>query len=293
MTAQDDLPLVSIITPSLNQGRFIRETIESVLSQDYPRLEYIVVDAGSTDNTLDILRSYGDRLIWSSAPDLGQANAVNTGFRLAKGEMLGWLNSDDTYHPGAVKAAVEYLATHADTAVVYGNAYYIDEKNAVIGTYPTEDFSLERMAEACLICQPTAFIRRAALDAVGLLDPTLRYCMDYDLWIRLGRRFRIDRFHRVIANSRRYPETKSFASRDELFKEIYAVAERSFGHVSPHWRVCRAYYRLVDLSWPLARWVLWPARSMLPAGADHWLRTKLPLLVNRAGRRGPNPWSRR
>jgi glycosyltransferase involved in cell wall biosynthesis len=293
MTPQDDLPLVSIITPSLNQGRFIRDTIESALSQDFPRLEYIVMDGGSTHSTLEILRSYSGRLIWSSAPDLGQADAVNTGFRLAKGEILGWLNSDDTYHPGAVKVAVEHLAAHPDTAVVYDDAYYIDEKNAVIGTYPTEDFSLDRMAEACLICQPTAFIRRAALDAVGLLDPTLRYCMDYDLWIRLGRRFRIDRFHRVLANSRRYPETKSFVSRDELFEEVYAVAERSFGRISPHWRVCRAYYRLVDLSWPLARWVLWPARSMLPAGANHWLRTKLTLLMDRASKRGANSWSRR
>jgi len=187
MTSQDDLPLVSIITPSLNQGRFIRGTIESVLSQDFPRLEYIVMDGGSTDDTLEILRSYSGRLIWNSAPDLGQAGAVNTGFRLAKGEILGWLNSDDTYHPGAVKAAVEHLATHPDTAVVYGEAYYIDEKNAVIGTYPTEDFSLDRMAEACLICQPTAFIRRAALNAVGLLDSTPRHRMDYDFWIRLSK----------------------------------------------------------------------------------------------------------
>jgi glycosyltransferase involved in cell wall biosynthesis len=293
MTAQDNLPLVSIITPSLNQGRFIRETIESVLSQDYPRLEYIVVDGGSTDSTLDILRSYSGRLFWSSAPDLGQADAVNTGFRFAKGEILGWLNSDDTYHPGAVKAAVEHLATHPDTAVVYGGAYYIDEKNAVVGTYPTEDFSLDRMAEACLICQPTAFIRRAALDIVGLLDPALNYCMDYDLWIRLGRRFHIDRIHRVLANSRRYPETKSFASRDELFEEVYAVAECSFGRISPHWRVCRAYYRLVDLSWPVARWLLWPARRMLPPVAHHWLRTQLPLLMDRVSGRWASPGNRR
>jgi glycosyltransferase involved in cell wall biosynthesis len=96
MTAQGNLPLVSVVTPSLNQGRFIRETIESVLSQDYPRLEYHVMDGGSTDDTLDILRSYGDRLTWRSASDLGQADAINSGFRLAKGEILGWLNSDDT-----------------------------------------------------------------------------------------------------------------------------------------------------------------------------------------------------
>jgi glycosyltransferase involved in cell wall biosynthesis len=281
MIVEHNLPLVSIITPSLNQGRFIRDPIESVLSQEYPKLEYIVMDGGSTDDTLDILHSYGNRLTWRSAPDLGQADAVNSGFRLAKGEILGWLNSDDTYQPGAVKAAAEHLATNPDTAVVYGDAYYIDEKNTVIGTYPTEDFDMGRLAEACLICQPTAFMRRAALQTVGFLDPALRYCMDYDLWIRLGRRFRIDRIKRFLANSRRYPETKSFSRRDQLFKEIYAVAERSFGHVSPYWRVCRAYYRLVDLSWPFARWVLWPARELLPGRVQHWLRTKFPLLVDR------------
>ena len=280
MTPHEHVPLVSIVTPSLNQGRFIRDTIESVLSQDYPKLDYIVMDGGSTDDTLDILRRYGDRLTWKSAPDRGQAEAVNSGFRLAKGEILGWLNSDDTYHPGAVKAAVGHLAANRDTAMVYGDACYIDEKNTITGTYPTEDFSLSRLAGACIICQPAAFIRRAALHAVGMLDPGLRYCMDYDLWIRLGRRFRIDRIQRFLANSRRYPETKSWSDRDQLFEEIYTVAERSFGQVSPHWRICRAYYRLVDLSWPLARWVVWPARQMLPEAVHRWLRKKLPPLVS-------------
>jgi glycosyltransferase involved in cell wall biosynthesis len=280
MTPDDDLPLVSIVTPSLNQGRFIRDAVESVLSQEYPKLEYIVMDGGSTDDTLDILYSYGDRLTWRSAPDSGQAEAVNRGLRLAKGDIVGWLNSDDTYHRGAVKAAVEHLVANTEAAMVYGDAYYIDEKNAVTGIYPTEDFDLNRLAAACIICQPTAFMRRAALETVGMLDPTLRYCMDYDLWIRLGSRFRIDRIARVLASSRRYPETKSWSQRDKLFQEIYAVADRSFGHVAPHWRVCRAYYRVVDFSSPLTRWVVWPAREMLPKGVHHWLRKKFPLLVS-------------
>lgn len=292
MTSHDDLPLVSIITPSLNQGRFIRDTIGSVLGQDYPRLEHIIIDGGSTDDTLEILRSYGERIIWRSAPDLGQADAVNHGFRLARGDILGWLNSDDTYQPGAVRAAVEHLLAHPDTAMVYGDAYYIDHHNAVVGTYPTEDFDADRLAEACVICQPTAFIRRAALEKVGLLDPTLHYCMDYDLWIRLSRHFRIDRIRRFLANSRRYPETKSFSRRDQLFDEIYAVVEKSFGRVPPHWRVCRTYYRLVDLSWPAARWLLWPARRMLPEVVHHWLRTKFPPLVNRTIRRPASSGSR-
>lgn len=290
---RNKLPLVSIITPSLNQGRFIRRTIESVLSQDYPRLEYLVMDGGSNDETLDILRGYGNRLTWRSAPDLGQADAVNSGFRLAAGEILGWVNSDDTYLPGAVRAAVEHLTAHPETAVVYGDAYYTGEHNTVVGTYPTEDFDLNRLAETCLICQPTAFIRRSALETLGMLDPALHYCMDYDLWIRLGRRVRIDRINRYLATSRRYLGTKSFAHREELFQEVYAVVQRSFGRVPPHWKVCRAYYRLVDLSWPLARWVLWPARRILPPGVDHWLRSEFPLLVNRVSAHRASPGGRR
>lgn len=276
------LPLVSIITPSLNQGRFIRQTIESVLSQDYPRLEYLVMDGGSTDETLDILRGYSTRLIWRSAPDLGQADAVNSGFRLAKGEILGWLNSDDTYQPGAVSAAVEHLTAHPETAVVYGDAHYIDERNEVIGIYPTEDFDLDRLAQACLICQPAAFCRRSAIEAIGGLDATLQYCMDYDLWIRLGRRFRLERIPRFVANTRHYPQTKTWSQRDRLFAEIYKVAQREFGSISPHWRVCYAYYRLKGLSWPIARSVLYPARTLLPEPVFRWLRVRLPLLINRA-----------
>ncbi|MDD5558605.1 glycosyltransferase family 2 protein [Candidatus Methylomirabilis sp.] len=287
------LPLVSIITPSFNQGRFIRDTIESVLSQGYPRLEYLVMDGGSTDETVEILRSYGDRLIWRSAPDGGQADAVNTGVRLAKGEIIGWLNSDDTYQPGAIKAAVDYLIAYPEAAVVYGDAHYIDEQNTVIGTYPTEDFDLDRLAQACLICQPTAFIRRSALEAVGLLDVALHYCMDYDLWIRLGRDFRIDRINGFLANSRRYLETKSFAHREPMFQEIYTVVRRSFGRVPPHWKVCRTYYRLVDLSWPLTRWALWPARRILPKGIHHWLRKEFPVLLGRISAGHVSPGDRR
>jgi glycosyltransferase involved in cell wall biosynthesis len=281
MTTQDGLPLVSIVTPSLNQGRFIRHTIDSVLSQDYPRLEYLVVDGGSTDGTVDILRSYGDRLTWRSAPDSGQADAVNSGFRLSRGEILGWVNSDDTYEPGAVTAAVEHLMAHPDIAVVYGNAYYIDHHHTVIGAHPTEDFSMSRLAETCLIGQPAAFIRRHPLEAVGMLDPTLRYGMDYDLWIRLGRRYRIDRIDRFLASMRRHPHTKSFSQSDQMFRELYAIARRSFGRVPPHWRACRVYYRLVNLSWPLARWVLWPARRIVPRSVEQWLRQQLPLILDR------------
>jgi glycosyltransferase involved in cell wall biosynthesis len=281
MNLKDDLPLISIITPSLNQGRFIRDTIESVLSQDYPRLEYLVMDGGSTDETLDILRSYGDRITWRSAPDQGQADAVNAGFRLAKGEFLGWLNSDDTYQPGAVSAAIEHLTSHPETAVVYGDAHYIDEHNNVIGIYPTEDFTMDRLAHACLICQPSAFFRRSAIEAVGALDARLQYCMDYDLWIRLGRLFQLQRIPGFLANTRQYPQTKTWSQRDRLFAELCEVTQRSFGFTSPHWRAWHSYARLKGFSWPMARSVLYPVMAVLPERVLRWLRVMLPLAINR------------
>lgn len=281
MSISDDLPLVSIITPSFNQGRFIRRTIESVLSQDYPKLEYLVMDGGSTDETLDILRSYGNRLTWRYGPDGGQADAVNAGISLARGEILGWLNSDDTYQPGAVKAAVTYLAAHPDTAMVYGNAHYIDEQDRVIGIYPTEDFDWHRLAKACFICQPAAFFRRSAIEIVGGLDARLQYCMDYELWIRLGRRFPIDRIPRTLANSRQYPQTKTWFERDRFFEELCGVTQHSFGYTSRHWRIWHAYARLKDVSWPFARTVLYPVRTLLPEPVFWGIRKRLPLWINR------------
>ena len=280
MSVSDDLPLVSIITPSFNQGRFIRQTIESVLSQDYPKLEYLVMDGGSTDETLDILRSYGNRLTWRSAPDHGKAAAVNAGFRLVKGEIFGWVNSDDTYLPGAVTAAVTYLTAHPETAVVYGDAYYIDEQNRVIGIYPTENFDQHRLAEACFICQPAAFFRRSAIETAGGLDTRLQYCMDYELWIRLGRRFPIDRIRHALANSRQGPHTKTSAHRDRFFDELCEVTQRSFGYTSCHWRIWRAYARLKGFSWSLARTVLYPARTLLPGRIFFGIRKRLPLWMN-------------
>ncbi len=281
MSVSDELPLVSIITPSFNQGRFIRRTIESVLSQDYPKLEYLVMDGGSTDETLDILRSYGNRLTWRSGPDGGQADAVNGGISLARGEILGWLNSDDTYQPGAVRAAATYLTAHPATAVIYGDGYYIDEQDRVIGMYPTEDFDRDRLAKACFICQPAAFFRRSAIETVGGLDTRLQYCMDYELWIRLGRRFPIDRIPHALANSRQYPQTKTWAQRDRLFEELCGVTQRSFGYTSRHWRMWHAYARLKGFSWPLARTVLYPGRMLLPERVFWGIRKRLPLWINR------------
>jgi len=185
------LPLVSIVTPSYNQGRFIRETIESVLSQDYPHTEYMVIDGGSTDTTVAVLRGYGQRFFWTSEPDRGQAHAVNKGWMMARGEVWGWLNSDDLYLPGAVGNAVDYLVSHPDVGMVYGEAYHVSEEGIIIERYPTEPFDASRLGDTCYICQPTVFIRRTVVEDVGFLDESLNYCIDYDLWIRIAKRYRI------------------------------------------------------------------------------------------------------
>ncbi|OGP75693.1 MAG: hypothetical protein A2V86_15445 [Deltaproteobacteria bacterium RBG_16_49_23] len=228
-------PLVSIVTPSYNQGRFIEETIQSVLNQDYPNLEYIIVDGGSTDGTLDILKTYGGRIRWISEPDSGQSEAVNKGFRMSRGEILGWLNSDDTYIPGAIRCAVEYLVGHPEVAMMYGDGYEVDGQGRRVRKFPTpEKFDLDRlMYRWNYIQQPAVFMRRDPLFEVTLLDPTLHWSMDYDLWIRIGRQYKIAYFPVPLANLRNYMTTKTASGGLPRLREIIKVIRRHGGRRYP------------------------------------------------------------
>jgi glycosyltransferase involved in cell wall biosynthesis len=229
------VPLVTVVTPSLNQGRFIRETIESVLAQDYPRVEYFVLDGGSTDDTISILREYSGRLAWASRPDRGQAAAVNEGWRRGTGEILGWLNSDDVYLPGAISAAVAHFLAHPGTDAVYGEAYHVDEEGNVLARYPTEGFTWNRLKDTCFISQPAAFLRRSAVAGLGYLDETLRFCMDYDLWIRLGRSGHFAHLPQYLALSRLHAATKTLGRRREVYTEVLQMLFGHFGWVGPPW----------------------------------------------------------
>lgn len=232
-------PSVSIITPSLNQGKFIEKTILSVLSQDYPDIEYIVIDGGSTDNSLEILGKYKDRIKWISEPDRGQADAVNKGISMARGEILGWLNSDDTYNPSAVSKAVEQFVMSPQLIMVYGDALFIDMDDRVDGDYPTEEFSLRRLLDTCFICQPAVFLKKEVIETVGMLDAGLKTCMDYEYWIRVGKVFSADRIAYIrgeyLANSRMYLENKTFAMRRTVYKEGMMIQKKYFGRVSRRW----------------------------------------------------------
>lgn len=230
-----DRPLVSIVTPSFNQGRFIRETIESVLGQGYPNIEYLVMDGGSTDETVKILQEYGDRLPWVSERDRGQAEAINKGWRRARGTVLAYLNSDDTYLPDAVERAVACLEQNPEADAVYGEGYHADEAGTILERYPTEPFSMTRLEETCFICQPTVFLRREIVERVGYLDESLQYCMDYDLWIRVGRMARFLHAPDYLATTRLHAETKTLGQRARAHAEILRMVQRHFGRVPPSW----------------------------------------------------------
>jgi glycosyltransferase involved in cell wall biosynthesis len=229
----DDLPLVSIVTPSYNQGQFIRQTIESVLAQTYPNIEYVVVDGASTDETRQVLESFGDRLRWISEPDAGQAAAINKGVRLARGQILGYLNSDDVLLPDAIAQVVRHFRAHAECDLVYGDADYIDGRGDVIGKYSTADYSFDRLMQDCCICQPAAYWRATAAAVVGPFDESLHYAMDYDYWIRADRAgLVIQHMPVTIAQSRLHQDTKTLRARREIYGEIFRVCREGGGYVS-------------------------------------------------------------
>jgi hypothetical protein len=238
--------LVSIVTPSYNQGRYIEETIQSVLSQDYPHLEYIVVDGGSSDHTIEVLKKYERRLTWISEKDRGQADAINKGFRRAQGEIVAWLNSDDTYLPGAVRQSVRYLETHSEIGMLYGEGYHIDEHGQLIERYYTEPFDYQRLSEVCFICQPTVFLRAEVVKAVGPLDVTLNFCLDYDYWMRIAKRFRIGYLETYLANSRLHLDTKTLSKRVEVHQETLQVVKRHYGQVPMRWINAYAHVYLTE-----------------------------------------------
>ena len=235
-------PLISVITPSFNQGPFIEETIQSVLSQDYPHIEYLVIDGGSTDNTIEILRTFEGRLTWVSEPDNGQADAINKGFRRAQGHILCWLNSDDLYLPKSLSKVAAYFVNHPEVSMIYGGGHLVDREGKFIVRFPLEPFDLGHLAEQCYIFQPAVFFRKEVFDAVGPLNSDLHYCMDYDYWIRIGKHLGggIGTIFDPLAEARYYPEAKTISKREEGLEEIMATVLRHYGYVPFGWG--RAYF---------------------------------------------------
>jgi len=254
MTAPS-LPRLCVITPSFRQGRFIKRTIDSVLSQGVA-CDYVVVDGGSDDETVDILKSYGERLRWVSEADRGQSDAINKGLRMTDAEIIGWLNSDDVYFPGTLARVQQFFAAHPEFDMVYGRAHHIDEDDRWIEDYPTEPWDFDRLRKTCYLSQPAVFFRRRLIDRVGPIDETLHYCMDYDLWLRVAQAGLAVAYldDCVLAGSRLHAAAKTLAARLPVHREINDMLKRRLGTVPDAWLSGYAHVVLRRHGWPEHGW---------------------------------------
>lgn len=240
-------PLVSIVTPSYRQGRFLRGAIDSVLSQDHSPIEYCVMDGGSDDGTLEVLRAYEGRLAWESRRDGGQAEAVNRGWAHSRGEILGWLNSDDRYTPGAVSRAVAYLQGHPEVDGVYGEGLRQAPDGTALGRYPTSPrIDASAIKLPCRINQPTVFLRREAVWRLGGLREHLYMALDYDLWIRLLMRGRLGYIPEAQAVCLEHPDTKSARAARRRAEEFLKIMQEAYRWVPRVYLYDTAWYRRFD-----------------------------------------------
>ncbi|MBI5885223.1 MAG: glycosyltransferase [Deltaproteobacteria bacterium] len=230
------MPRISVITPSFNQGRFIERTIESVLGQGYPNLEYIVVDGGSTDETVSILRRYEPRLAWTSEKDKGQSDAINKGISRATGEIVAYINSDDVYEPGALERVAAYFTANPSVMWLTGRCRIIDEEDremrGVITAY--KNFLLDRYSYNILlvtncISQPATFMRAGLFKEYGLFDVNQHRVMDYEYWLRIGARHEPGILKEYLAAFRVYRASKTSSAFKDTFKEELEVA-RIYSH---------------------------------------------------------------
>jgi glycosyltransferase involved in cell wall biosynthesis len=241
------LPRISLVTPTLNQARYLRSTMESVLSQGYPDLEYMVQDGGSTDGTLEVLRQYADRVPFVSEGDRGQADAINRGLRRSTGDILGYLNSDDVFLPGTLRAVGEAFTSDPTLVLVFGRAIYVDDQGHGLAPYLTRHDAFERLADACFIAQPATFWRRTVWNEVGEFDETLHHTMDYDYWLRVAARYGagpVRYLDRELAAARLHADAKSVAAWGRGLEEILALVKRRTGYVSLWWLAAKWDHRL-------------------------------------------------
>ncbi len=226
-------PKISVVTPSFNQAQFIEETIRSVLLQGYPNLEYIIMDGGSTDGSAEIIRKYGPWLsFWVSEPDNGQSDAINKGWHRSSGEILAWLNSDDTYEMGALQKTANFMLENYDIGMLYGDCNIIDENGQVTNKAPAKDFDLKSLVcNEWFIPQQSSFIRRKVIQETGDVNEELHLVMDWEYWLRIAlKEFKVSYFPETLANFRQYGEAKTFDKTDVSSEEKFSVLNSLFNN---------------------------------------------------------------
>jgi glycosyltransferase involved in cell wall biosynthesis len=226
--SEGDKPLVSVITPSFNQGEFIEDTLGSTMNQDYPHIEHLVLDGGSTDNTVTILREYETKynLRWLSEADEGQSDAINKGFRMAKGEIVYWLNSDDViYDTKVVSYVAERFQQLKQADVIYGDGVFIDKQGCILRVVRVPGWDYARLRRSCFIVQPAVFFRRRVVKR-NTLNKNLHFSMDYEFWLRLGRKYSFAKVNRILTGFRIYEQAKSSANKDKLRLEDRQIQTR-------------------------------------------------------------------
>jgi glycosyltransferase involved in cell wall biosynthesis len=218
------MTLVSIVTPSFNQASYLEQTIQSVLNQDHADIEYLVIDGGSTDGSVDIIKKYASRLAyWVSEKDSGQADAINKGMARAKGDIVAWLNSDDYYLPGTVAAAVKAFDAHPDAVLVYADMLAVDQNGQTFNTLRYRQLTVEDLLSFQIIGQPAVFMRRAAFEKAGGLDTSFHFLLDHHLWIRIAAQGHILHIPQTWAAARYHAKAKNRAKASEFGREAFRI----------------------------------------------------------------------
>ena len=226
-----EFPLLSIVTPSFNQAQYLEHAMRSVLDQDYPSIEYWVMDGGSDDGSAEIIQRYQDRLAgWTSQQDQGQADAINQGLSKATGEIVAWLNSDDLYLPGTFRHAVESFHQHPEVGLVYADGIMVDSDLRILDYHRYPQVSALDLLSFEVILQPTVFMRREVLEEVGYLDPSFHLVLDHELWVRIASRYPVLHVPAYWALERTHLQAKTIAQAGDFVQEAERLihwAERS------------------------------------------------------------------
>ncbi len=250
-------PRITVVTPSFNQASYLEQALTSVLGQNYPNTEYIVMDGGSTDGSVEIIRKFAPKLAhWRSARDGGQSDAIADGFRLGAGEILGWLNSDDLLRPGALARIAEEFQRFPAAAVVYGERDYIDECGNVVGHYrPPSVLAKFYFSLGQWLPQECTFFRRSAYDRVGGLDTSLHFCMDFSLFVRLRECTRFRRIAGTLGAMRLHEKSKTATASDVCVREAARIRlEHGVPQIS-HRLLQRFLEKAIYLQGDLESWV--------------------------------------